>query len=375
MDSTYTKATIHSKAHGFERMFQQTTKKTGIAAQPAGHWMTVRTAVAAVITVVLISGGCVIPRHRGIVPDPPPGMMGPRITQHFPANLYRLAEGDTMEFLYLTVPQKTPGPYKLSIKDSVDVEFAFHPELNRTVRVRPDGRISIPRKPDVMVAGMTSEQASDMLKQVYADLLREPEITVTVREFNAKLDELQKAIATAPYGQARVVAIRPDGNISLPFIPDIRASGLTLPEITRVVNKQYASIIADMQVSVLLKDVVGNLVFIDGEVNRPGVFNMRGPLTVQQAIAMAGGTKSTAEPRTVLLLSKAPDGSIAPRTVDLTAINATTDYTLGRDDLVYVPRSTIAKANIWVDQNVKGLLMFQGWSLGLSGAFGRQGSR
>ena len=74
--------------------------------------------------------------------------------------------------------------------------------MNRTVRVRPDGRISIPRKKDVSVAGMTPDQVSAMLKQVYSDLLKDPEITITVREFGAKLDELQKALATAPYGQA-----------------------------------------------------------------------------------------------------------------------------------------------------------------------------
>jgi len=327
-----------------------------------------------VCAAALLASGCVIPRHRAVVPDPPVPP-GKRITQHFPASLYRLAEGDTMEFLYLTVPHKTATPYRLAVKDSVDVEFAFHPELNRTVRVRPDGRIGIPRKKDVMVAGLTADQISDMLKKTYADLLKDPEITVTVREFNAKLDELQKAIATAPYGQARVVAVRPDGNISLPYIPDVRALGKTIPDLTKEVNQQYAHLISDMQVSVLLKDVVGNLVFVDGEVNRPGVFNMRGPITVQQAIAMAGGMKITAEPRTILLLSKAPDGSISPRTVDLTKINTTSDYVVGKDDLVYVPKTVIARANIWVDQNIKGLLMFQGWSLGLSQQVGRQTSR
>ncbi len=337
-------------------------------------WTASKRALTLVFIAALMAGGCVIPRHRAVVPDPPVPP-GKRITQHFPTALYRLAEGDTMEFLYLTVPQKTATPYRLAVKDSVDVEFAFHPELNRTVRVRPDGRISIPRKKDVMVAGLTADQVSDMLKKTYADLLKDPEITVTVREFNAKLDELQKAIATAPYGQARVVAVRPDGNISLPYIPDVRAAGKTIPELTKEVNQQYSSIISDMQVSVLLKDVVGNLVFVDGEVNRPGVFNMRGPITVQQAIAMAGGMKVTAEPRTVLLLSKAPDGSISPRTVDLTKINTTSDYIVGRDDLVYVPKTVIARANIWVDQNIRGLLMFQGWSLGLSQQVGRQTSR
>jgi polysaccharide export outer membrane protein len=355
-------------------MVDMMTEKLFRTARSISMWVAAERALSVVCIVALLAGGCVIPRHRAVVPDPPVPP-GSRITHHFPASLYRLAEGDTMEFLYLTVPHKTSTTYKLAVKDSVDVEFAFQPELNRTVRIRPDGRISIPRKRDVMVAGMTADQVSDMLKKTYSDLLKDPEITVTVREFNAKLDELQKAIATAPYGQARVIAIRPDGNISLPFIPDVRATGLTIPELTKEVNEKYAHIIADMQVSVLLKDVVGNLVFVDGEVNRAGVFNMKGPITVQQAIAMAGGLRNTAEPRTVLLLSKAPDGSVSPRTVDLTKINTTTDYLVGRDDLVYVPKTVIARANIWVDQNIRGLLMFQGWSLGLSNQIGRQTSR
>ena len=70
--------------------------------------------------------------------------------------------------------------------------------MNRTVRVRPDGKISIPRKRDVSVAGMTPDQVSAMLRRAYSDLLKDPEITVTVREFGSKLDELQKAITTAP---------------------------------------------------------------------------------------------------------------------------------------------------------------------------------
>ena len=374
MESKSRKETVSSQVESLVRIFQKMRTTTGTGIRYAANWIISKQGISIMGIVVLMSAGCVIPRHRAVVPETPQ-MMGQRITQHFPASLYRLAEGDTMEFLYLTVPHKTATPYKLAIKDSFDVEFAFHPELNRTLRIRPDGRISIPRKQDVMVAGMTPDQLSDMLKRTYADLLKDPEITVTVREFNAKLDELQKAVATAPYGQARVVSIRPDGNLSLPFIPDVRAVGLTVPDLTKEVNKQYSSIIADMQVSVLLKDVVGNLVFVDGEVNRPGVYNMRGPMTVQQAIAIAGGAKSSAEPRTVLLLSKGPDGSIIPRTVDLTRMNASMDYSLGRDDLVYLPRSTIARANIWVDQNIRGLLMFQGWSLGLSGQMGRQSSR
>lgn len=326
--------------------------------------------------IALILGGCVTPKQRGVGPmDQPLHAMANFVTDHFPSNLYHLSEGDSMEIMYLTRPQESTTPYKIAVKDALDIEFTNHPELNRTVRVRPDARISIPRKKDVIVGGLTADQASAMLRKVYSDLLKDPEITVSVREFGAKLDELQKALATAPYGQARLVTIRPDGRISVPLISDVQAAGLTVPELTRNLNRAYTNLISDMSISVLLRDVAGNLVFVDGEVEKPGVFNIKGPTSVQHAIAMAGGTKTTAEPRSVLVLKKDENGQIIPKTVDLSRISGATDYYLTKNDLVYVPRSLISRADVWVDQNVKQLLLFNGWSFGMSTQAGRQSSR
>jgi len=324
----------------------------------------------AVALSVLLMTGCVAPRHRGVVGELPP-KLSTRITQQFPCSLYRLAAGDILEILYLTIPGVTKSPYKLSVRDQLDLEFTYHPELNRTVRVRPDGKISIPRKGDFSVAGKTSEEIRAGLRKVYADLLKDPDITVTVREFNAKLEELQRAIATAPYGQARLVTVAPDGNLAVPFLADVKAQGLTVPQLTDALNKNYSELISDMKVSVLLREVAGNLIFVDGQVNRPGVFNVKGPTTVQHAIALAGGTKDTAEPRTVLVVSRGPDGKFLSRTTDLTRMTSASDYVINQGDLVYVPLSTIARADIWVDQNLKKILLFQGWSVGIDADFGR----
>ncbi|MGC8602215.1 MAG: polysaccharide biosynthesis/export family protein [Desulfomonilaceae bacterium] len=324
----------------------------------------------------ILMSGCVTTKDRAVGQiDHPAQAIARAITNHFPTSLYQLSEGDSLEIMYLTQPKETSAPYKLQVKDAIDIEFTYHPEMNRTVRVRPDGRISIPRKKDVSIAGMTPDQVSAMLKRSYSDLLKDPEITVTVREFGAKLDELQKALATAPYGQARLVTIRPDGRISVPLIADVQAAGRTVPQLTEALNRGYQNLISDMNISVLLRDVVGNLVFVDGQVEKPGVFTMKGPTTVQQAIAMANGTKATAEPRSVLVLNKDAKGQIKPKTVDLTRITGGTDYILNKNDLVYVPRSMISRADVWVDQNIKQLLLFNGWSLGLSTQAGRQGQR
>jgi polysaccharide export outer membrane protein len=351
--------------------------------EPKGNWTmkTKRTSIdipaslyICILVLVLLLGGCVLPRHRAVVNETPDNVVQ-KVTQHFPCSLYRLAAGDVLEFLYLTIPTVTKDPYRLSVRDQIDVEFSFHPEMNRTVRVRPDGKISVPRKEDVMVAGLTAEEVKKKLTDVYSDLLKDPITTVTVREFNARLAEIQRALATAPTGQARVINVGPDGTVALPLIPDLKAEGLTIPELTTQVNARYASILGEIKISVLLKEVVGNLIFVDGEVNKPGVLNAKGPTTVQQAIAMAGGTKDSAEPRSVLVISKGPDGRFITRTTDLSMLTSRADYYLNRNDLVYVPASLISRADQWVDQNIRKLLLFQGWSLGITSDLGRTRTR
>jgi len=327
-----------------------------------------------VLAAIVLSTGCVVPPHRGVVPEIP-GICAQYVTKYFPVSLYRLSPGDVLEFLYLTLPTVRNEPYQLSVGDQVDVEFHFQPVMNRTVRVRPDGKISIPRKNDVMAAGLSAEQLKRDLTKIYSDILKNPEITVTVREYNARLAELQRAIATAPHGQARLISVNPDGHISLPLIPTIRAEGLTVPEITNEANKLYAKLISDMKVSVFLKEVVGNLVFVDGEVRNPGVFTMKGPTTVQHALTLAGGTTDTAEPRSVLVISRGPDGRLATRVTNLAALTSETDHLLTRNDLVYVPKSVIARADTWVNQNITKLLLFTGWGLGLTQDVGRTTTR
>lgn len=319
---------------------------------------------------LLLIQGCVIPQHRGVVNEVPIPCVN-QVTNQFPAHLYSVGEGDVLELMYLTRPQISRTPYRIQVKDALDVEFAFHPELNRTVRVRPDGNIGVPRKKDLRVAGLTADEVSSLLTRTYSDLFKDPEVSVNVREFNVKLDELQRALATAPNGQARLVTVRPDGRVSLPLVNEVAAVGKTIPELNSIINKRYSEIMPEINVSVLLREIVGHVVFVDGEVARPGVFSTKGPITVQHALALAGGTKETAEPRTVLVVSKSPDGRFLARTTDLTRMTSATDYKLNRNDLVFVPMSKIARADVWVDQNIRRLLLFTGWNVGIQADLGR----
>jgi protein involved in polysaccharide export with SLBB domain len=75
------------------------------------------------------------------------------------------------------------GAYLLVAGDVVEIEFLHNPELNETVRSRPDGRISMPLVGELLVAGATITELSTRLATAYVDILRAPSVALQVREF------------------------------------------------------------------------------------------------------------------------------------------------------------------------------------------------
>ncbi len=87
----------------------------------------------------------------------------------------------------------------------------------------------------------------------------------------------------------RIVPVRPDGKISLPIAGEVEAAGQTPAELQAALAKTLAPYIHDASVAVVVKEINASRFFVLGEVTHPGGFPLRGPLSVVQAIATAGG--------------------------------------------------------------------------------------
>lgn len=72
---------------------------------------------------------------------------------------------------------------RLAPGDVIAVKFLYWPELDQEQEIRPDGKISLQLVGHVDVAGMTVEALDQHLVELYADKIREPEITTIVRSF------------------------------------------------------------------------------------------------------------------------------------------------------------------------------------------------
>jgi polysaccharide export outer membrane protein len=87
----------------------------------------------------------------------------------------------------------------------------------------------------------------------------------------------------------RVVPVRPDGKISLPLVGEVEAAGRTPVELQTELSQALGSYIRDASVAVLVREINGPRFYVLGEVLHPGGFPLRGPVSVVQAIAVAGG--------------------------------------------------------------------------------------
>jgi polysaccharide export outer membrane protein len=77
-----------------------------------------------------------------------------------------------------------PSPeYRLQAGDVLEIKHFYTPELNETVSIRPDGRISLPIAGEVQAEGRTPAGLRDVLTELYARTLREREVAVVVKEF------------------------------------------------------------------------------------------------------------------------------------------------------------------------------------------------
>ncbi len=122
--------------------------------------------------------------------------------------------------------------YRLSKSDTVDVNFTFSPDFNQTLTVQPDGFVALRGAGTLLAEGLTIPQMQQAVVDAYRGFLHEPEITVTLKDFDK------------PYFLA------------------------------------------------------------SGEVARPGKYELRGDLTVNEAVAIAGGFTQQARHSQVVLFRR-----------------------------------------------------------------------
>ncbi|HEY5071365.1 MAG TPA: polysaccharide biosynthesis/export family protein [Caulobacteraceae bacterium] len=172
-------------------------------------------------------------------------------------------------------------------------------------------------------------------------------------------DEVDIRVPSAPELD-RTAVVQPDGRIILPLIAPVMAADRSVEELADALGAAYAEELLHPEVEVSVKTAGPLKVFVGGEVDKPGVYDMAGDTDALRAIIEAGGFKTSGNQTRVVIIRRGPGGRAMMRTVDLKrALKARTDaelVPLRRFDIVYVPRTGVAEAGVFVQQYFRDLL-------------------
>jgi polysaccharide biosynthesis/export protein len=104
------------------------------------------------------------------------------------------------------------------------------------------------------------------------------------------------------------VQIRPDGKITLPLVGDVEATNRTPLELRDTITTALKEYMTNPVVTVIVVEATAATAYVMGEVYHPGAVNLQAPLTVLQALALAGGLKDFADAKNIKILRKTPNG-------------------------------------------------------------------
>ena len=100
------------------------------------------------------------------------------------------------------------------------------------------------------------------------------------------------------------VLVRPDGGLSFPLAGDVNASGKSVEQLRLALTDRLKAYIPDPVVTVAVKVIGGNQIYVLGKVNRPGQFPFSSPVDVMQALSLAGGATPYAALNDIVILRR-----------------------------------------------------------------------
>jgi len=160
----------------------------------------------------------------------------------------------------------------------------------------------------------------------------------------------QDLLDISVYGQpelTRTVQVNARGRISIPLVGTLEVAGLTSLEIERLIASRLSeNLLQNPQVTVFVKESLTARFTVEGAVGHPGVFPLKGQVTLLRALALAGGRGSLGDLTNVRVFRINPNGTREQLTYDIEKIRVgeAVDPTVQNDDLIVVNQSKVRAA-------------------------------
>jgi len=284
--------------------------------------------------------------------------------------------------------------YTFSPGDEFDLRVPDAPQLDQTLRVLPDGNVSLPLMGVVRFQDRTVDDVQKDLRARLDKLAGEAPNREYLLRPNDELEIKFPFAATLN----DVVRLRPDGKIQLQLVGMVRAEGRSPEELQQDLRTRYATYVRNPDLAVIVRTVNSQSVrtangfgraglyglkptivirsftppqvFVGGEVARPGTLPYRPGLSLVQAMVEAGGQLPSGDPSALMLLRRRQDNTLEVVSTGFTADalrSPDRDILLRPYDVVMLPKSGIAIVADNLNQYLFNLVPFlRNGSIGLN---------
>jgi len=255
--------------------------------------------------------------------------------------------------------EKETAEYKIGAQDLLDISVFGLKELNRTVRVSEEGKISLPLLGEIHVEGLTKTGLEKKLSQLLEEkYLQNPQVTVFIKEYQSKRVFMLGAVKEpGPYElhgrQNLLQLISQAGGLSSDAGDEI----MVIRQLQDGTNKSFRIAIDDLilkgdtslNISLEPNDIVNIpadkavYVYVFGQVKKPGALEVKKSNipTLLRAIAQAGGFSDRASKSGVIIKRIGQEGKEVQIKVNVKDIikGKRKDIQLEENDVVYVPET------------------------------------
>lgn len=276
--------------------------------------------------------------------------------------------------------------YKMDIGDELEIKIQGHDDFNQTVKVKPDGMLTLPLIGEIKAKSRTTDELENEITQRYRLLATQGDTSFAAAAKEYLITVNDDLAVKFPYhtGMDQSVKVRPDGRISLKLIGSVRAEGKTPKLLNDEINRRYQLYLKNPSTTVIVNQfstlryrqaneakIAGfenikasvNLkasepleIFVGGNVLRPGVVRYRQTLTALTAIIEAGGGVVGAELSNVVLLREnlgKPIAAMLDLSAEFLPERASQDVVLKPHDIIIVPNTKIDQAGDFMEDLVR----------------------
>lgn len=269
------------------------------------------------------------------------------------------------------------GPYAIGAGDILELKVFNDPTLDREVTVRYDGNVSLPMMSDIEVEGLTREEAEAQIRQSYASVFRNPQLSLLVKQTASKTFVVIGDIETPgvyPYlrpttlieGISLAGGLRKrnsssstggfvgvTGQLTKAFVVRHREGERMVVQFDlRELGSQGAhSADAPLYPGDLIYVPEGvNLVYLLGESANPVIVELTEGMTLLQMLSLSGGfNASTARLRNVVLMRQVDTENTRVMSINVREILRTgRDIPLSPGDIIYIPQKWTVRLSEFV---------------------------